>query len=138
METRHARRPPPHHAATTWRDCFTHIITIVIGLLIAIGLEQTVEFFHHRHLVAETRKALDEEKQENIRSFHENVASHIMAMTFLHNNLRIFQYLREHPGTPQDKLPGILYCPSSPPNQSRLHGPRPSTPMSSRSCPARR
>jgi hypothetical protein len=102
---------PPHHAASTWRDFFIHIATIVIGLLIAIGLEQTVEHFHHRHLVAETRTALDEEKQENIRSFHENVANHIMAMTFLHNNLRIFQYLREHPSTPQDKLPGILYWP---------------------------
>jgi hypothetical protein len=102
---------PPHHAASTWRDFFIHIATIVIGLLIAIGLEQTVEYIHHRHLVAETRKALDEEKQENIRSFHDNVTSHVMAMAFLHNNLRIFEYLREHPSTPQDKLPGILYWP---------------------------
>jgi len=43
---------PAHHAATMWRDFFIHIATIVIGLLIAIGLEQTVEFFHHRHQVA--------------------------------------------------------------------------------------
>jgi hypothetical protein len=34
---------PPHHAASTWRDFFIHIATIVIGLLIAIGLEQTVD-----------------------------------------------------------------------------------------------
>jgi hypothetical protein len=40
---------PAHHAANTWRDFFVHIATIVIGLLIAVGLEQTVEFFHHRH-----------------------------------------------------------------------------------------
>jgi hypothetical protein len=102
---------PPHHAASTWRDFFIHIATIVIGLLIAIGLEQTAEFFHHRHLVAETRKALDEEKQENIRTFHENVERHIMAMAHLHNNLRIFQYLHDHPSTPQEKLPGLLYWP---------------------------
>jgi hypothetical protein len=25
---------PPHHAATTWRDSFVHIATIVIGLLV--------------------------------------------------------------------------------------------------------
>jgi hypothetical protein len=31
---------PPHHAASSWRDFFIHIATIVIGLLIAIGLEQ--------------------------------------------------------------------------------------------------
>jgi hypothetical protein len=40
---------PPHEAAHTWRDFFIHIATIVVGLCIAVGLEQTVEFFHHRH-----------------------------------------------------------------------------------------
>ena len=40
---------PPHEAAHTWKDFFIHIATIVIGLLIAIGLEQTVELIHHRH-----------------------------------------------------------------------------------------
>ena len=40
---------PPHHAASTWRDFFIHIATIVIGLLIAIGLEQTVEYLHRQH-----------------------------------------------------------------------------------------
>ena len=48
---------PAHHAASTWRDFFIHIATIVIGLLIAIGLEQTVEYFHHRHLASEARLA---------------------------------------------------------------------------------
>ena len=47
---------PPHHAATTWRDFFIHIITIVVGLLIAIGLEQTVEHFHQRHQLQELRR----------------------------------------------------------------------------------
>jgi hypothetical protein len=40
---------PPHHAANTWRDFFIHIATIVVGLLIAIGLEQSVEAWHHHH-----------------------------------------------------------------------------------------
>ncbi len=34
---------PPEHTPHTWRDFFLHIATIVIGLLIAIGLEQSVE-----------------------------------------------------------------------------------------------
>ena len=38
---------PAHHAATTWRDFFIHIATIVIGLLIAVALEQTVEAVRH-------------------------------------------------------------------------------------------
>jgi hypothetical protein len=40
---------PPHEAAHSWKDFLIHIATIVVGLLIAVGLEQTVEFFHHRH-----------------------------------------------------------------------------------------
>ena len=40
---------PPHEAAHSWRDFFIHIATICVGLLIAIGLEQTVEALHHRH-----------------------------------------------------------------------------------------
>jgi hypothetical protein len=40
---------PPHAPTHTWRDFLIHIATIVIGLLIAIGLEQSVEAIHHRH-----------------------------------------------------------------------------------------
>lgn len=39
----------PHESAHTWTDFFTHIATIVVGLLIAIGLEQTVEAIHQHH-----------------------------------------------------------------------------------------
>ncbi len=99
----------PHKSDHTWTDFLIHVGTIAVGLLLAIGLEQTVELFHHRHQVADTRRALEEERQENIRIFHENVERHVMAMGYLHNNLRIFQFLRDHPRTAQDKLPGILY-----------------------------
>ena len=47
---------PAHHAATTWRDFFIHIATIVIGLIIAVGLEQTVEAVHHYRQRAELRE----------------------------------------------------------------------------------
>ena len=40
---------PPHEAAHTWKDFVIHIATIVLGLIIAVGLEQTVEFFHRQH-----------------------------------------------------------------------------------------
>jgi hypothetical protein len=101
----------PHQATHTWKDFLIHMSAICLGLLLAIGLEQTVELSHHHHQVTDTRRALEDEKQENIRIFHENVEKHIMTMAFLHNNLRIFEYLHDHPGTAQDKLPGILYWP---------------------------
>ena len=40
---------PPHSPTHTWKDFFIHIATITVGLLIAIGLEQTVEAIHHHH-----------------------------------------------------------------------------------------
>jgi hypothetical protein len=52
---------PPEHTPHTWRDFFIHIATIVIGLIIAVGIEQTVEFFHHRHELRTTREELNED-----------------------------------------------------------------------------
>jgi hypothetical protein len=55
---------PPHHAASTWRDFFIHIATIVLGLIIAIGLEQTVEYIHHQH----QRHQLEEDLRAEMRT----------------------------------------------------------------------
>ena len=57
---------PPHHAATTWRDFFIHIATIVLGLLIAIGLEQTVELVHRHREAREARENIKQEIATNI------------------------------------------------------------------------
>jgi len=55
----------PHQSIHTWRDFFIHIAAISIGLLIAIGLGQTVEYLHHRHQVADLREALRIEREQN-------------------------------------------------------------------------
>ncbi|MGA8940246.1 MAG: hypothetical protein WB439_13875 [Acidobacteriaceae bacterium] len=102
---------PPEHTPHTWRDFFIHIATIVVGLVIAIGLEQGVEYFHHRNEVHEARRALAAEHQENIRRYHANIKSHLTDEAFLHNNLRIFQYLAAHPHAPANTLPGAIIWP---------------------------
>jgi hypothetical protein len=56
---------PGRHAANSWREFFVHIATIVLGLLIAVGLEQTVEYFHHRHLASEARASIQLELIQN-------------------------------------------------------------------------
>jgi hypothetical protein len=56
---------PPHGPIHTWRDFFVHLITITIGLLIALGLEALVEWFHHRHLVHEARSTIRLEMTHN-------------------------------------------------------------------------
>jgi hypothetical protein len=97
---------PPHNPTHTWKDFFIHIATIVIGLLIAIGLEQTVEYIHHRHQVQELREALKHEREENRKIFAANVVCFRYDRAILKNNLRILLYLQQHPATPEEKLPG--------------------------------
>ena len=103
---------PPHEAVHTWKDFFIHIITIVIGLLIAIGLEQTVERFHHRREVAETRTALAEERQKNRQVYRHHIEAYLRDAAVLHNDLRVFSYLQQHPGTTQADLPGVIVWPN--------------------------
>jgi hypothetical protein len=96
----------PHGAARTWTDFFIHIAAIAIGLLIAVGLEQTVEFFHHRHQVAETREALRIEREQNHMRFADQTAEFYYRLPILETNLAVFHYLRLHPGTAEKNLPG--------------------------------
>jgi hypothetical protein len=58
----------PHAVVHTWKDFFIHIVTIVVGLLIAVGLEQSIVYVHKRHQLAEARESLRAEHLENRRS----------------------------------------------------------------------
>jgi hypothetical protein len=49
------------HAAKTWKEFFIELGTIVLGIIIAICLEQFVEFLHWRSEVKIARGALTEE-----------------------------------------------------------------------------
>ena len=65
----------PHEATHTWTDFFIHIATIVVGLLIAIGLEQTVELIHHHQQLAEARQQLAAERDLNREVLQKNLRS---------------------------------------------------------------
>ena len=64
---------PAHHAPRTWRDFFVHLVTITIGLFIALTLQAGVESLHHRHLVREARENLRREIEINRKHYAENV-----------------------------------------------------------------
>jgi hypothetical protein len=98
---------PAHHPANSWRDFFVHIATIVLGLCIAVGLEQTVEYFHHRHQVTAARSALRIEREANRGAFAVNYINFRLQTAALQNDLRVFTFLQQHPGTPEEKLPGV-------------------------------
>lgn len=57
----HAPQEPVH----SWRDFFTHLTIVTIGLFIALMLEAAVEAMHHRHLVHEARDNIRTELQLN-------------------------------------------------------------------------
>ena len=99
---------PAHHAASSWKEFFIHIATIVLGLLIAVGLEQAVEYFHHRREVAEVREELRGEREANKKSFMSETTHWRWETAELENNLMVLAYLQKHPGTPDEKLPGSL------------------------------
>jgi hypothetical protein len=99
---------PIHAPVGGWRDFFIHIATIVVGLCIAVAIQQAVEHVHNRYQIAETRQALRLEREDNYKTLVANTTAWRWGITELQNNLLVFQYLQQHPGTPQEKLPGIL------------------------------
>jgi hypothetical protein len=64
---------PPQHAAITRRDFFVHLGIVVLGILIAIGLEQTVEYFHHRDQVADLGEQMRVEAQNNLPLIRDSI-----------------------------------------------------------------
>jgi hypothetical protein len=111
---------PAHHAASSWREFAVHIATIVLGLLIAVSLEQSVEYIHHRHQARDAREALQLEREENHERYRFDTSSFRRFKAAVRNNLEVLAYLKQHPGTPEAKLPGVLVCgvPWNPPAES--------------------
>ena len=66
---------PPHQAAHTWKDFLTHMATIVLGLLIAIGLEQSVEWVHHREQRHQLLEQLDAEHKQALKDAKDTLHS---------------------------------------------------------------
>ena len=58
---------PPHEGIHSWKQYLLHMSTIVLGLLIAIGLEQSVEAMHRAHERKELRESLAVDTEHAIR-----------------------------------------------------------------------
>jgi hypothetical protein len=91
---------PAHHAASTWREFFIHIATIAIGLLLAVGLEQTVEYVHHLRELAEARRELAEEKRFNVEEFRHTAATFQNAGEHLKSYLAALRQSINNPAAP--------------------------------------
>lgn len=81
-----------------------HIATIVIGLLIAIGLEQTVERIHHRHLAHEARQRLLDEVKTNGETAKSEASAIRVHEKHLRNGLQVLERARSHDLLPTDHI----------------------------------
>jgi hypothetical protein len=70
-EAMHVHRPKPLHG---WREVLLEIGVIVVGIVIAVGLEQTVEFLHHSHQREQLTVALRRDGEANRKYIKEDIA----------------------------------------------------------------
>jgi len=60
---------------SSWREVITHLGIVTVGILIALGLEGTAEWVHHRHLVAEAHQNLKSEIADNRVELEKSLAT---------------------------------------------------------------
>jgi hypothetical protein len=85
---------PPHGPIRSWKDFTLHLLTITIGLLIALTLEAAVQAMHHRHMVKEARANLRREIIENQRLYTQNLRSLQAKMVQLQQDIDQLRELR--------------------------------------------
>jgi hypothetical protein len=104
---------PPHHAATTRRDFFIHLTTVVLGILIAIGLEQAVEAVHHRAQRNDLIRQMRTESQHNLRIFERDQRLDIVQIVWYRSCLSALIHATPHQNSIDITLP--LRQPAPPP-----------------------
>jgi hypothetical protein len=95
---------PPHEDVQTWRQFLIHIAAIAIGLLIAIGLEETVVYFHHRHQLQEARRELAVELESNRRVVGMNLEAMRKTNTDLDADMALLRAPQISPSDVRSKL----------------------------------
>lgn len=66
---------PPHHSISGWRDFLMHLLTITIGLLIALTLQGWLDGLHRRRLVRDAESSLRTEIEANAKSLSDTAAA---------------------------------------------------------------
>lgn len=96
---------PPQHGAMTRRDILTHLAIVVLGILIAIGLEQAMEALHHRRERNELIRTMRTEAENNIRIFESNRRIGIVELAWCRNSLAALLHATPHNGIVEIALP---------------------------------
>ena len=73
----------PQEVLHTWKSFFIHIATIVIGLFIAVALEQSVEAINRHREVAALREDLRQESRQILADARKSEAAHLYEIRWL-------------------------------------------------------
>jgi hypothetical protein len=95
----------PQGNISNWKEILLHIGIITVGLLIALGIDQVAEYFHHRHQLTEAREAIKREREVNKKVFALLTEEQNRIIPLLQDNLAILTYLHRHPGAPESQWP---------------------------------
>ncbi|HEY4010903.1 MAG TPA: hypothetical protein VGM11_12185 [Acidobacteriaceae bacterium] len=86
----------PHEPVHTWKDFAIHLTIVTIGLFIALMLEAGVQYWHHRHIVAEARANIRTELENNRTSAQHDVTYLGNALKQVDNNVKEIHVLQQH------------------------------------------
>jgi hypothetical protein len=86
-----------------WRDFLLHLVTITIGLLIALSLEGLVEWQHHRHLVHDAEASLHAEIKSNADGLEGVLADLHKRQATLAHDVSVLSYIASNGKYPDDK-----------------------------------
>jgi hypothetical protein len=93
----------PHESVHGWRDFFLHLVTITIGLLIALSLEGFVEWQHHRHLAHDAETSLRAEIKSNAEGMDSVLTDLHQRQATLKHDVKVLQFIVETGKNPPDQ-----------------------------------
>jgi hypothetical protein len=94
----------PHQTVHTWKEFLVHIAAITIGLLIALGLEATVEWLHHKHQAQQALELLKQEINKNRLVLQKDMQSNEVEERNHRADLAVVRRLRAGSLKPDDHL----------------------------------
>jgi hypothetical protein len=100
---------PPTEPVHGWRDFFIHLVTITIGLMIALSLEGLVEWRHHKALVHEAQASLQVEIDANARETQKALNDVDAGQKQLAEDVVILQKIIDNPKAPNLGTPKIQF-----------------------------
>jgi hypothetical protein len=87
----------PHHAIEGWKDFVVHLLTISVGLLIAVGIEGCVELHREHKLVQEARATMREEIEHNSGQMKDAVVALKKQRDMMQTSIDALRRIQENP-----------------------------------------